>query len=133
MHDEISAREWLKFAERDYSISLFLKENYRPLPVENICYGCQQSVEKALKAVLIYHTGDAPKIHDINLLTKMCQDYTDEITLDSSVAKTLTRFATKSRYPDEVYDFTDDDVELALKYAKLILDDVENVLNPSQE
>ena len=61
-------KEWIIFAERDYGVAKHLFESYQPLPIENICYGCQQAVEKALKAFLIYNTGDAPKTHDIELL-----------------------------------------------------------------
>ena len=55
MPDLDFAKEWIKIAERDYAVALFLNENFRPLPAENICYGCQQSVEKSLKAVLAYN------------------------------------------------------------------------------
>jgi len=45
--------KWLEIAQRDYDIALHLSKTFRPLPVENICYNCQQAIEKALKAILI--------------------------------------------------------------------------------
>ena len=80
MPDLEFAKEWIVIAERDYAVSLFLNENFRPLPIENICYGCQQSVEKSLKAVLAYNEAKIPYTHDIELLQQLCKQYTDELT-----------------------------------------------------
>ena len=128
MNDLDYTKEWIKFSQRDYDVAVHLNENFRPLPIENICYGCQQSIEKALKAILIYNTGEAPKTHDLVTLNNLCGKYTAEIKLDNKIAGLITRFATKSRYPDEVFDFTNEDVELGLKHAKQILDQVKQVL-----
>ena len=133
MPDMDYAQEWLKIAERDYAVALHLSEAFRPLPTENICYGCQQSMEKSLKAVLAYNEADIPKAHDIILLLELCRQYTNEVSLDIKIAGTITRFATMSRYPDNVVDFTKEDAELGLKYAKQVLDMVKEVLKPPQE
>ena len=121
-------KDWLTFAQRDYDIACYLSQNFRPLPVENICYGCQQAIEKALKAVLIHYAGNYPKTHDIELLQELCKEYTDAIDLTISITKTLTRFATKSRYPDNVNDFAPEDAALAIKYGKIVLDKVKQLL-----
>ena len=131
MPDINHAKEWLKIAERDYAVALHLSKTFYPLPTENICYGCQQAAEKALKAILAYNETDIPKTHDIELLHSLCQVYTDKIELEVGVTRALTRFATKSRYPDSVSDFTNEDAELGLKYAKQILGSVNEVLELS--
>ena len=131
MHNIEDANAWVNFAQRDYDVAVHLSKTFHPMPVENICYGCQQAIEKALKAVLIYHTGDYPKTHDIGMLHKLCKEYTTKIDLTSSTARTLTRFATKSRYPDDVHDFTETDTALGLKYAGQILEQVREVLSVS--
>ena len=46
------AKEWLVFAETDYGVAARLFEVYRPLPLEIICFHCQQAAEKAVKAVI---------------------------------------------------------------------------------
>ena len=48
------SREWLDFAHMDLSSAEFLL-GMHPVPVEIICYHCEQAAEKFLKAVLIYH------------------------------------------------------------------------------
>ena len=49
--------EWLSFAETDLGVARHLYESYHPKPLEIICYHCQQSAEKAIKAVIIWSLG----------------------------------------------------------------------------
>ena len=128
-----SAKKWLESARRDYDVAAYLNETFRPLPVENICYGGQQAVEKALKSILILHTGDAPKTHDIELLHELCKKHSFDANLSLSTTRTITRFATKSRYPDDMYEFTQEDAKLAIKYAKRVLNQANQTLNKNQE
>ena len=46
--------QWLEMAEKDLNVVLHLKEYFTPTPHDVICYHCQQSIEKAMKAFLIY-------------------------------------------------------------------------------
>lgn len=48
MKNKETAKEWFEIAERDLASAEFLQE-MRPIPVEIICYHCQQSAEKYLK------------------------------------------------------------------------------------
>ena len=45
-------KEWLEFAAMDLDSAQFLL-GMRPVPVEIICYHCEQAAEKLLKAVLV--------------------------------------------------------------------------------
>ena len=49
--------EWLSFAETDLGVARHLYESFHPKPLEIICYHCQQSAEKAIKAVIIWILG----------------------------------------------------------------------------
>lgn len=71
MGSQSLSREWLDFAHMDLSSAEFLL-GMHPLPVEIICYHCEQAAEKFLKAVLIYYGVEAPKTHDLVLLCKLC-------------------------------------------------------------
>ena len=74
-----------------------------------------------------------PDLDFIELLHERCKPYTDKLNMSASVTRSLTRFATESRYPDNVFDFAKEDAELGLKYAKEILDKVRTMLNITQE
>ena len=62
--------EWLQIAYDDYDSALFLFQNKHPKPLEIICYHCQQSVEKSLKAYLCAKGIDVPKTHEVGLLCR---------------------------------------------------------------
>jgi HEPN domain-containing protein len=65
------ALEWLGFAEMDLSSAEFLTGK-RPLPLEIICFHCQQSAEKCLKGLLVINTIQPPKTHDLRELYNLC-------------------------------------------------------------
>ena len=132
MTDLDYAKEWLKISERDYASALHL-ETMHPMPYEVICYLSQQSVEKSLKAILAFNNTTIAKTHDIRLLYNQCKSYTDKVCLDSSIADLITKFATTSRYPDEMYEFTHEDAKLALKYAKQVLEQVKQAVGITEE
>ena len=123
--------EWIKFAGNDLAVATHLNEVFRPLPENTICWLCQQSVEKSYKAILAYHDFKIRKVHDIGLLQKGTIKLEPSVNLDDKIAAKITVFATESRYPDNVFDFTKEDAELGLKYAKLILEQVKLALNIS--
>jgi len=125
--------EWIIYAERDYEIALHLSKTFHPLPVENICYNCQQATEKAMKGILILHKGDYPRTHDIESLHELCKEAGIDFGLTPSMTRTLTRFAKKSRYPDDVYDFADTDTEIGIKYAEQILTQAREVLDNAKK
>lgn len=127
------ALEWLRFAKNDLAVATHLSEVFRPLPENTICWLCQQSVEKALKAILAYHNAKIKKIHDIGLILKETTKLESSVSLDDKIAAKITIFAVESSYPDNVFDFTKEDTQFGLKYAELILDQVKQTLNITEE
>ena len=57
--------EWLQIAYDDYDSARFLFDNKLPKPLEIICYHCQQSAEKSLKAFLCANDVVIPKTHEV--------------------------------------------------------------------
>ena len=56
--------EWLDFAYMDLSAAEHLL-TMRPLPVEIICYHCEQAAEKFLKATRVYFTAQLTKLDKV--------------------------------------------------------------------
>jgi len=133
MGDLTVVNEWIKYAERDYGIAVHLSKTFHPLPVENICYNCQQAIEKTLKAILICLADTYPKTHDIRELHQLCKESGVDFRLTPIITRTLTRFATKSRYPDDVNEFIDTDTEIGLKYAAQVLTQASEFLDKAQK
>ena len=63
-------KEWYDMALMDLGVAKHLETSYHPRPLEIICYHSQQSAEKAIKALILYHgaEGGLPKLHDLSFL-----------------------------------------------------------------
>ena len=132
MTDLDYAKEWIRISARDYASAKHL-ETMHPTPYDVICYLSQQSIEKSLKAILAFNNTVIAKTHDIKLLCNQCKNYTDKVLLDNNIADLITKFATTSRYPDVMHEFTHEDGKLALKYANQVMKQVKQVLGISAQ
>ena len=115
-------KQWLDMAEIDFSVARHLYNTFHPKPYEIICYHCQQSAEKAIKALIIQNgaPGGLPKLHDLSfLLNQLKNKYViDEKYYD--YADTLTPYGVSVRYPNELF--------LEERHAKEALQMVEEIL-----
>ena len=116
--DELVA-EWIRFSDTDFATAEHLFENMRPMPQEIICYLCQQSAEKALKAYWIFSSMKPPKTHDLILLRYECEkiDKSFEAIVENCV--NLNDYSSQPRYPMEI-EITDEDTHLALRDSETI-------------
>jgi len=102
MADIEHAKEWLDYAQRDYDFAVDVESQFWPKHMEKICYHCQQSTEKALKAVLAYNEVEIPKTHNIEQLVNECSKYDTNIKMEIKISSKMTDYATISRYLDNV-------------------------------
>ena len=84
--------EWIEKAEGDYRVILILRRTKQPV-YEAICYHAQQCAEKYLKGWLVEYELPAPKIHDIEVLTRACLPTLAELSGHISNAIYLTSYA----------------------------------------
>jgi len=68
---------------------------------EAVAFHCQQAVEKALKAVLVWHQVEFPKTHDIQRLLDLLADVDPDVVSLSAGAVELTPYGVEYRYPGE--------------------------------
>jgi HEPN domain-containing protein len=120
------AREWLRYAHMDLSSAAFLR-GHRPIPVEIICYHCQQAAEKAIKAIFVHYNADIPHIHDLTKLLDAASQYDDAVMNIFRQANRLTNYAVFTRYPGD-NELSESDVEIALQYAEAVLTHIEFLL-----
>ena len=114
--------EWLAISETDLGVARHLYESYHPKPIEIICYHCQQSAEKAIKAVIIANgaPGGMPKLHDLSFLLNQIKNILDVDDRFYDYADTLTPYGVSVRYPNELF-LEDRHAATALVYAAEIL------------
>ena len=126
MKNEQTVKLWFQFAEMDYSTALFVNGNMYPKPLEIICYHCQQSAEKNIKAILIANGLPLSKTHDLGLLLEALSIEIPEKVFDA--ADNLTPYGVKTRYPQEVQ-IDEVLVKKAIADMQLIADWAKSTLN----
>lgn len=87
-------------------------------------FHCQQAVQKALKALLARHGRPFRKTHDIGELAVACLEH--EPALESILRQSapFTEYAWRFRYPGEIFEPEQDEVDEALGIATRVVGEV---------
>ncbi|MDY7030811.1 MAG: HEPN domain-containing protein, partial [Thermodesulfobacteriota bacterium] len=100
---------------------------------DTVCFHCQQTVEKYLKAFLVYHQIYFPKTHRIMDLLELCATKDSSFKVELENADNLTDYAVEIRYPDVWLEPGIDDAkeafEIAKKVKKLVLNKIKLTLD----
>jgi HEPN domain-containing protein len=87
---------------------------------EDICYDCQQSVEKAIKALMVLKNIKFEYTHNIGLLVKTLEDNGLDVPDDIKRSASLSVYAVRTRYPGEEEPVTKKEFLEALSLAELV-------------
>lgn len=127
MNNKDIASEWFVFAKNDLNSAQFLL-NMKPLPLEIICYHCQQSSEKYLKGYIALNGGDILRTHDLTILNKICKKYNSDFGEIEDDCIELVDYGVHVRYPFHI-DLEEYDMKKAIESANNIKDFIENICN----
>ncbi|VVB87103.1 HEPN domain protein [uncultured archaeon] len=95
-------RKWIIKADNDLKIAGHeLTQPENEMVTDAICFHCQQSVEKLLKAYLASKNIDFGKTHNLEFLLELCKKQ-DSLFENINVGN-LSFYAVEVRYPDEFY------------------------------
>lgn len=83
----------------------------------------QQSVEKAIKAILVFLTLDFPRHHDLDALRNLVPDDWQLKTEHTDLAD-LTEWAIEARYPGDWPDATEADARAAVTQARAVWESI---------
>ena len=114
--------EWIDYAQRDLESAKYLL-SMRPIPLEIVCYHCQQAAEKFLKSFLISNIEQIKRIHDLQYLCKLCIQFDSSFSTLEDACIDLTEYCIQARYPFHI-DIEESDMRLAIKNAELIRDSI---------
>jgi len=118
MPDSQVVEEWIDRAEQDYENALqILRRRKRPSPA-SVCYNCQQSIEKYLKAFLLKTRGGFQHTHKLEELNAQCAQEDGTFLLIEDWVTPLTEYAIKGRYPQA--GITMDDARQAVATLKQV-------------
>ncbi len=113
------ASELLKISEGDLQTALALIGSVNPGRLENILYMIQQSVEKAIKSVLIKKVIAFPMVHDLGILIALLpvSDYPP----GGFDWNALNPYASIRRYEEGPIALTPDEISSSYKAALLVI------------
>ena len=119
MDNLAQAQEWQRLAAMDLKSAEHLLKMH-PVPIEIICYLCQQSAEKYLKGLLVLHGTNPPKTHDLDELCKLCCLQVSGAIADvADQCSDLTAYGVQPRYPMGSM-LEEQDMQLALGSARTV-------------
>jgi HEPN domain-containing protein len=113
---ERGTRQWLEIVRKDLRRARKDLDS-PPADPESAFFHCQQAIEKAMKAFLIWHGHGFKRTHDLANLGTQC------IVLDQSLrplvlrVASLTDYAVEFRYPSDLAVPTADQAEEAIALA----------------
>lgn len=110
---------WLRQAKDDLEKA---EDNLKDNHLDGAAFFAQQSVEKALKALLIENKGSFPKIHDVVALSRMANAPYEII----GKCKVIVPYYTETRYPDfsekiPAESFSKKEIEEVIKFSEEVL------------
>lgn len=94
------AKEWFDIGGNELG---FAKAGFEELETfyPQICFQCQQAVEKYLKGFLVYNKRGFPKVHDLTQLLKLCAKIDKSFLKFLEEMDILSQYYLVSRYPLE--------------------------------
>ena len=119
IHSKEVAKQWVEKAEEDFrnaEYTLTMPEN---CPYSTVCFHCQQCVEKYIKALLVLHEVEFPRIHDVGELIRLLPENMP-LSLTDEEQERLSDYAVMVRYPMEVEPITESDARSALLITKRV-------------
>ena len=117
-NDELNeVKLWLQKAEQDLLSAQILLKNVPPI-LETACFHCQQTVEKSLKAFLVWKKIPFEKVHSLTYLMDLCESQESEFASFRDMAEKLESYAVLIRYPSEDMAISQKDADEALITAE---------------
>ena len=94
-------KDWLFFAKENLLFAKAgMKEDFSPF--HTICFLCQGSAEKYLKAFLLWNGWKLKKTHDMSELVELCCEYDKSFEQLFSECELLNEYVSKARYPNDL-------------------------------
>jgi len=114
----IVAGEWAIKAENDLKNAVHTLKLGAKCPTDTVCFHAQQCVEKYLKALLVILKIEFGRTHDIETLVSLLPK-SIKFPLSIEQQRTLTEYATTTRYPGGYEPISLDEAKQAVKIARL--------------
>jgi HEPN domain-containing protein len=113
-------RAWLAKARTDLRSAEHALAASPPL-LEDVLFHCQQTIEKAMKGLLVWHDVPFRKTHSLEELGRQCVAIEPTLEPLADRVSPLSEYAWRFRYPDEQDSPAREEAEAALGAARAAL------------
>ena len=122
MNDNLDVKKWVRYAQMDYDAAKNMSELFNPVPLEIVCFHCQQAAEKILKAYALVMGEPLKKIHNLTIINAQCKKHNPDFSDFDRVVIMLNDYAVIHKYPTNEDAVTQQDMDVALENAHAILE-----------
>ena len=105
---ESNYTSWLRKAENDL-LNIENNLSAKRIPWDTVCFHAQQAAEKFLKAYLVHRGVEIKRTHDLVALLSVAVEFDRSLGELEQVCRRLTHYAISARYPDDLYEPSEDD------------------------
>ena len=110
---------WVQKAEADWLAIGSLLAGQR-IPWDVVCFHCQQTAEKYLKALLITLDVEFEPMHDLLRLARLASGVEPELRILFDPLSILNPYSVQVRYPDDWREIEQDEGTAAVEQARTI-------------
>jgi len=121
MKDPDLIQEWLTKARHDLDTARVISAQL-PDYYDMIAFHCQQSIEKSLKAYLIFLGIEFKPAHDLGYLVDLIGIKENSFETYYLKADEISRYAVQIRYPDSIVELSNQQIHDAMNMAEELLD-----------
>jgi len=93
-------KELVKYSKLDLDSALKLLES--PELTQSAAFHCQQSIEKALKALIEEKINKVPRTHDLEKLYGLIEEYGIKLKIDEDILDQVNDVYIETRYPSDL-------------------------------
>lgn len=127
MKDSEIIEQWLRRAKSNLSRAKAGKIS-NDILYEDLCFDCQQAVEKSIKALLIHLGKEFKKIHSISKLLKEIEIAGEEVPESIKESAVLSIYAVDTRYPGDYEPVNESEFKQTLEIAEKVVKWVEWII-----
>ena len=128
MKNQGSPEEWLRRVRSNLEVARIGRVS-EDILYDDLCFNCQQAVEKSLKGLLIHLGVNFPFTHSISALVSLIKESGVAVPDFVNDSARLTIYAVDTRYPPEQEPVSEEEYKEAVMIAEQVYNWVKEMLN----
>jgi HEPN domain-containing protein len=127
MKNQTLVHDWLRRAKSNLARARLGRVS-KDILYEDLCFDCQQAVEKGLKALLVRLSIIFPRTHSITRLVELVEENGIDVPQEVKESIVLTEYAVSTRYPGDYEPIDEAEFKEAFIIAENVILWIEKIL-----